>query len=87
MFTSRSEEIEKVSGECILHFLLQWLFGIWHGASFNFLLWGIVHGIILILHRILSGTRQNIQLKERFYKNTFSHFMVCNTVFGFPLHG
>ena len=47
--------------------------GTWHGASFNFLLWGIVHGIILILHRILSGTRQNIQLKERFTK---THFLI-----------
>ena len=47
--------------------------GIWHGASFNFLLWGIVHGIILILHRILSRTRQNMQFKERFTK---AHFLI-----------
>ena len=39
----------------------------------QFLLWGIVHGIILILHRILSRTRQNIQLKERF---TRTHFLI-----------
>ena len=43
----------------------------WHGASFNFLLWGIVHGIILILHRILSGTRRNMELRERFTKTHF----------------
>ena len=25
--------------------------GLWHGASWNFVLWGIAHGMILILHR------------------------------------
>ena len=27
--------------------------GLWHGASWNFVLWGIVHGLILIGHRLL----------------------------------
>ena len=42
--------------------------GIWHGASFNFLLWGIVHGLILISHRLISGTKRNIQFRDRFTK-------------------
>ncbi|RAH09170.1 MAG: MBOAT family protein [Euryarchaeota archaeon TMED85] len=25
--------------------------GLWHGASWNFVIWGVVHGLILILHR------------------------------------
>ena len=28
--------------------------GLWHGASWNFVLWGLVHGILLILHRFGS---------------------------------
>ena len=28
--------------------------GLWHGASWNFALWGICHGIILALERILK---------------------------------
>ena len=27
--------------------------GLWHGASWNFVLWGVVHGVILICHRLL----------------------------------
>ncbi len=25
--------------------------GLWHGASWNFVLWGFVHGLLLIIHR------------------------------------
>jgi alginate O-acetyltransferase complex protein AlgI len=28
--------------------------GLWHGASWNFVLWGVVHGMLLIGHRILQ---------------------------------
>ena len=31
--------------------------GLWHGASWNFVLWGIVHGIILIAHRLFVKIR------------------------------
>lgn len=33
-------------------FLVFTLCGIWHGASWNFLLWGIYHGVFLVLERI-----------------------------------
>ena len=29
--------------------------GLWHGAALNFLAWGIFHGAILIIHRILAS--------------------------------
>ena len=28
--------------------------GLWHGASWNFALWGLVHGVLLISHRLVS---------------------------------
>ena len=28
--------------------------GLWHGAAWNFVLWGVFHGVILILHRIIA---------------------------------
>ncbi len=31
--------------------------GLWHGASWNFLLWGFLHGAILILHRVFTQGR------------------------------
>ena len=31
------------------------LFGLWHKASFLFLLWGAYHGVLLVLHRSVDG--------------------------------
>ena len=39
---------------CILNLLIVWgLTGIWHGASFNFILWGLYFGLILIVEKYL----------------------------------
>jgi alginate O-acetyltransferase complex protein AlgI len=32
--------------------------GLWHGASWNFMLWGFLHGFILVAHRLFSRSRQ-----------------------------
>lgn len=34
-------------------FLVMLLGGLWHGASWTFLVWGMYHGILLILHRVI----------------------------------
>ncbi len=28
--------------------------GLWHGASWNFVIWGVLHGMLLILHRLFQ---------------------------------
>ena len=38
--------------------------GLWHGASWNFVLWGCIHGTILIAHRIISETKYNMGLRK-----------------------
>jgi len=42
--------------------------GLWHGASWNFVIWGGIHGIYLAFHKLLLGDRRpvssNITLKE-----------------------
>ena len=30
--------------------------GLWHGASWNFVLWGLIHGLLLIVHRFARKT-------------------------------
>src|SRR5690606_27206096 len=32
------------------------LTGFWHGASWNFLIWGLIHGLFLILERLSLAT-------------------------------
>lgn len=36
-------------------FLTMFLGGIWHGAGWNFVLWGALHGFYLIIHQLWSG--------------------------------
>jgi len=31
--------------------------GLWHGASWNFVLWGFLHGVYLCIHRLISPRR------------------------------
>ena len=44
--------------------------GLWHGASWNFVLWGVLHGAILIIHRITSEFGVNKVFSEY---NPFLH--------------
>ena len=42
----------------IFNLLVVWLLtGLWHGASWNFALWGLYYGILLILEKFLLGRR------------------------------
>ena len=39
--------------------------GLWHGASWNFVLWGAVHGLLLLIHR---GLTKSTLIKSGFEK-------------------
>lgn len=43
------------------------LCGFWHGASINFLLWGLYHGLFLVLERIFRGRGTKIQFVGHVY--------------------
>lgn len=47
-------------GNVYLHLIIVFLLtGLWHGASWNFVIWGLWHGVFLILERLLhKGTRK-----------------------------
>jgi D-alanyl-lipoteichoic acid acyltransferase DltB (MBOAT superfamily) len=38
--------------------------GIWHGASWNFIIWGVAHGIALVLHKLFFVNQNNEIKKE-----------------------
>ncbi|MDP6980181.1 MAG: MBOAT family O-acyltransferase [Myxococcota bacterium] len=48
--------------------------GLWHGASWNFVLWGFLHGLLLIVHRAYSGlrARSGKPIRDRLWKNVLS---------------
>lgn len=39
--------------------------GLWHGASWNFVLWGAWHGLLLILHRLYRSRSGDVGLWDR----------------------
>ena len=40
----------------ILNLMVVWfLTGLWHGASYNFILWGVYYGVILIIEKFIIG--------------------------------
>ncbi len=43
------------------------LCGLWHGASWNFVVWGGIHGLLLAAHKFL---RQNILHHDKHYQST-----------------
>lgn len=53
------------------------LSGIWHGAAYTFLLWGALHGFVMILEKKLYGDK----LKSGFSKNTILYVTQCILTF------
>ncbi len=46
----------KGKGRTVFNLAVVWLLtGIWHGASWNFILWGVLYGIIIILEKLFLG--------------------------------
>jgi D-alanyl-lipoteichoic acid acyltransferase DltB (MBOAT superfamily) len=40
-------------------FIVMLLAGLWHGAAWNFVIWGAFHGVILMIHRIIPRSSAN----------------------------
>jgi alginate O-acetyltransferase complex protein AlgI len=55
--------------------------GFWHGANWTFIIWGFLHGIILILENIFKVTETQLKRKETafnvYVKTFFTFCIVC----------
>jgi len=58
--------------------------GLWHGASFTFLIWGIINGIYLIIGQVLSPVYSKIKEKVKINENN-RLFLLIKGVFTFML--
>jgi len=45
---------------------VMFLGGLWHGASWNFVIWGMLHGTYLAIHKILTNKFPNLRHNEFF---------------------
>jgi len=55
-------------------FIVWTLTGIWHGAAWNFVIWGIYYGIILILEKFILN--KYIEKLPNYLKHTYTLFLV-----------
>lgn len=61
----------RMYGNLLVTFLLC---GLWHGASWNFVLWGFGHGVFLILERL--GLLSFLERLPRFFRHTYVILLV-----------
>ena len=61
-------------------FIVWFLTGLWHGASFNFILWGLYFGIILVLEKLFL--LEILKKLPSFIKHFYTMFLV---IIGFVL--
>ena len=58
---------KKSYGRIYLNVLIvMFLGGLWHGAAWNFIIWGMLHGAYLAIHKILINKFPNLQHNEFF---------------------
>ena len=63
--------------------------GLWHGAGLNFIVWGLLHGLMLAVHRWWRHRPGGVP-SPRFSARAFSwllHFCYREPGLGFLLHG
>ncbi len=74
------------SRTCVNLFLTMVLGGLWHGASWNYVVWGAYHGLLLIGHRLISGAKKAGRSPGRALKKFVGPLVMFQfTVFGWLL--
>ena len=59
----------------ILNIMTVWLLtGLWHGASWNFILWGVFYGIVLIIEKLFL--LEKVQKAPAFLSHVYTMFIV-----------
>ena len=60
--------------------------GLWHGAAWNYMLWGLYHGILLCVHRLREAARKRKKQPKNALKNAVAIlFFFTLTSFGWIL--
>ena len=60
-------------------FIVAFLSGIWHGAGWGFVIWGVLHGVAMVIHRIYAWIHQSLNQTNTFIKfmQTKSYKFLC----------
>lgn len=49
---------------CLNLLIVMLIAGIWHGAAWGFIVWGFLHGLALVVHRLVESICQQFNLKK-----------------------
>lgn len=79
--TANKPKIAELFSACFPIFVVWMITGIWHGASWNFVLWGIFHAIILIGSHILEPFFRRFSQRIRLDTENFGWYFIqmCRT--------
>ena len=71
-------EHEKIKFYTLFALLITWsLMGLWHGASWNFVFWGIWNFFVILIFRLLS---QFFEHNKNYFKKFLSWFISINLI-------
>jgi alginate O-acetyltransferase complex protein AlgI len=54
---------------CLNLLIVMAIAGIWHGAAWGFVVWGLLHGIALVIHRLVSHLSDQSEPLKAFWHN------------------
>ena len=58
-------------------FLVFLISGLWHGAAMTFIIWGGIHGVIIVFEKALTKQRKDIATVFGLDKATISRKLFC----------
>lgn len=61
--------------------------GLWHGASWSFMVWGIYHGLALIIHREFGFLKKRIGILKKLVDSKLGHVLSVILTFHFVCIG
>ncbi len=62
------------------------LCGLWHGASYNFVLWGIFHGVALVIHKVYNEATSGAEFrKNKIYEKSSKIITFIIVLYGWLL--
>ncbi|MEM7727254.1 MAG: MBOAT family protein [Cyanobacteria bacterium P01_A01_bin.45] len=59
---------------CLNLMIVMVLAGIWHGATLGFVVWGALHGLALVVHRLVNNLGDRYENFKNFWQNPFGIF-------------
>ena len=61
----------------IINIIIVWMLtGFWHGAAWNFILWGLMFAVLLIVEKFLFTKKKSKENKENLCVSAFKHVYV-----------